>query len=91
MTETPSTDATQPAPDAAPVSANPNPPAPAEPAPVHPTGLYLSPDEIQGPTGAVTEEPDLEADPSPDDPSAEPEYELGEQFEPKDVENGGAA
>lgn len=90
MNETPSTDETQPAPDAAPVSANPNPPAPAEPAPVaHPTGLYLSPDEIQGPTGAVTDAEELEADPAPDSSSAEPEYELGEQIEPADAPNGG--
>lgn len=77
------------APDAAPIPANPNPVAPAEPTP-HPTGVILSPDEVQHPDGSVTEEDDIDEE-YEDGFVDEDSYPVGEQIEPEDVENGGAA
>jgi len=76
----------QSAPDAAPVAADPTPEAPAAPVSVHPTGVDLPDSEVQGPTGAVTDEDDLPGD---NVELPEPAFELVDQVEPLDEPNGG--
>lgn len=77
------------APDAEPVPATQHPAADPEPIP-HPTGVILTPDQVQGPTGAVTEEADIDED--YEDGSDEPEaYPFDEQIEPDEGDNGGIA
>lgn len=77
------------APAAEPVPVTQHPAVAPEPVP-HPTGVILDASEIQGPTGAVTEEPDIDED-YDEEVSAPETYPMDEQIEPDDVENGGAA
>lgn len=85
------TDETQVSAPVEPLNAEPisNDPLPeTAPVPAHPTGVILTGGQIQEPTGAVYEGPEIDED-YEDEPAEEEELTFEEQIEPDDVPNGG--